>query len=150
MQPAINTTHFHTWSEIYKKCQKLSGCTVSQILQFLTLKLCGYWSRVESRVKKIITSNPKPSLKIRTASAIFWIYLVIFSDYSLKNIFLGITIFVFQERKLKLSASVWNPILLSLTKFQPIQLIQTIVIFNFFYWLSDWVEILWGFTKFFF
>ena len=30
----------------------------------------------------------KPSLKIRTASAIFWIYLGIFRDYALKNIFL--------------------------------------------------------------
>ena len=29
-------------------------------------------------------------------------------------------------------------------------LIQTFVIFIFFYRLSDWVEILWGFTKFFF
>ena len=29
---------------------------------------------------------PKPSLKIRTANAIFWIYLGIFRDYSLKKI----------------------------------------------------------------
>ena len=51
---------------------------------------------------------PKPSLKIRTASAIFWIYLGIFRDYGLKNIFLGI----------KLSASVWKSILWNLIKFQ--------------------------------
>ena len=52
--------------------------------------------------------------------------------------------------KLKLSTSVWNWISWNLTKFQLIQLIQTIVIFILFYGLSDWVEILWGFTKFFF
>ena len=38
---------------------------------------------------------PKPSLKIRTANAIFWIYLGIFGDYGLKNIFLGIKLFLF-------------------------------------------------------
>ena len=31
----------------------------------------------------------KPSLKIRTANAIFWISLGIFRDYGLKNVFLG-------------------------------------------------------------
>ena len=38
--------------------------------------------------------KPKPSLKIRTASAIFWIYLGIFRDYGLENILLGINFFV--------------------------------------------------------
>ena len=46
----------------------------------------------------------KPSLKIRTASAICWNYLGLFRDYGLDHIFLGI--FFFQDRKLKLSASV--------------------------------------------
>ena len=41
------------------------------------------------------------------------------------------TFFVFQHRKLKLSASVWNWISWNLTKVQLIQLIQTIVIFSF-------------------
>jgi hypothetical protein len=39
-----------------------------------------------------VTEESKPSLKIRTASSIFWIYLGIFRDYGLKNIFLGITL----------------------------------------------------------
>ena len=34
-----------------------------------------------------MTISPKPSLKIRTASAICWIYLGISRDYGLKNIF---------------------------------------------------------------
>ena len=34
------------------------------------------------------SNKPKPSLKIRTANAIFWISLGIFRDYGLKNIFL--------------------------------------------------------------
>ena len=71
------------------------------------------------------TFSEKPSLKIRTASAIFWIYL---RDYGLKNIFLGIKLFAFQDRKLKLSASVYKKISWNLTKFQ---LIQTIVVFIF-------------------
>ena len=38
--------------------------------------------------KQIFTINQaKPSLKIGTANAIFWIYLGIFRDYDLKNIF---------------------------------------------------------------
>jgi hypothetical protein len=45
----------------------------------------------------------KPSLKIRMASAIFWNYLGMFR----KIIFLrNITLFVFQDKKLKLLASV--------------------------------------------
>ena len=44
-----------------------------------------------------LESIPKPSLKIRTASAIFWIYLGIFRDYNLKNIFLGINLFCFSR-----------------------------------------------------
>ena len=39
--------------------------------------------------------GPKPSLKIRTASAIFWIYLGIFRDYRLKNIFFRNKTFLF-------------------------------------------------------
>ena len=51
--------------------------------------------------------GPKPSLKIRTASAIFWIYLGIFRDYHFNNVFFGnILFFVFHDRKLKLSTSV--------------------------------------------
>ena len=53
-----NFSFYHSlWSEIYKKCQKLSGHAVSQLLNFLTLNLCEFWSRVSSRVKKEIISN---------------------------------------------------------------------------------------------
>ena len=87
----------------------------------------------------LLCSGSKPSLKIRTASAIFWNYLDIFRDYGLKNIFFrNKTFFVFQDRKLKLSASVWKRILWNLTKFQLIQLIQQLL-FPFFLsvvWLS--------------
>ena len=38
---------------------------------------------------------PKPSLKISTASAIFWIYLGIFKDYNLKNISFSKKTFLF-------------------------------------------------------
>ena len=45
------------WSNVYNKYQNLSGHAVSQLLKFLTHNLCGYWSRVGSRVKKVIISN---------------------------------------------------------------------------------------------
>ena len=54
-----------------------------------------------------IKAAPKPSLKIRTANAICWIYLGVFRDNGLDNIFFrNKTFFVFQDRKLKLLASV--------------------------------------------
>ena len=52
--------------------------------------------------------GPKPSLKIRTASTIFWIYLGIFRDYGLNNIFFRNKTFFFQDRKLKISELVWK------------------------------------------
>ena len=51
------------------------------------------------------TQKSKPSLKIGTASAIFWIYLSIFTDYGLRNIHFW-NEFVFKDSKLKLLASV--------------------------------------------
>ena len=41
----------------------------------------------------ILKANPKPSLKIRTASAISWNYLGLFRDYGLDHIFLGLFCF---------------------------------------------------------
>ena len=46
-------------------------------------------------MNSLSTSFPKPSLKIRTASAIFWNYLGIFRDYGLKNIFFRNKTFLF-------------------------------------------------------
>ena len=57
---------------------------------------------------------------------------------------------IFQDRMLKLLASVWNRLSWNLKKFQLIQYIQAIVICIFSCWLSDRFEILRGFTKFFF
>ena len=75
--------------------------------------------------------SPKPSLKIRTASAIFWIYLgILYLETT--GYFLGLKLLVFQDRKQTLSTCL------------KLKLIQTIVVFN---QLSDWVEILWGFTQ---
>ena len=48
---------FSFWSELYNKCQNLSGHPVSQLLKFLICNLCEYWSRVGIRVKKVIISN---------------------------------------------------------------------------------------------
>ena len=47
--------------------------------------ICGWASMPKSMPSRL---EPKPSMKIRTASAIFWIYLDIFRDKGLKNIFL--------------------------------------------------------------
>jgi hypothetical protein len=51
----------------------------------------------EGNIKDVLSAQAKPSLKIRTASAIFWIYLGTFRDFGLKNIFLGIYIFCFSR-----------------------------------------------------
>ena len=80
----------------------------------------------------------KPSLNIRTASAIFWIYLGIFRDSGLKNIFLRNKTFLF----IKIES--WN--------FQHLFELLTHsenCYFHFFYRLSDWIKILWGFTQLF-
>ena len=45
------------------------------------------------------SNKPKPSLKIRTANAIFWISLGIFRDYGLKNIFFRNKNFLFLKIK---------------------------------------------------
>ena len=69
--------------------------------------------------------------------------------YSLKKIyFRNKTSFVFQDRMLKLSVSVWNWISWNLTKILTHSAISDNCYFHFFYGLSDWVEILWGFTNF--
>ena len=47
----------------------------------------------------LLTSVPKPSLKIWTANAIFWHYPGLFRDYGLNRIFLGIKLFCFSREK---------------------------------------------------
>ena len=120
------------------KCHLMHNCNIEWITEPQKMHEKGLW------VGQASVSWAKPSLKIRAANAIFRISLGMFKDYGLKRCFFrNKTFFVFQDRKLKLLA------FLLFTKFQHIQLIQAIAIFIFFYLLSDWVEILWGFTKFF-
>ena len=54
-----------------------------------------YISRICSSQGLSLSRITKPSLKIGTGSAIFWIYLGIFRDYGLKIISLGIKLFLF-------------------------------------------------------
>jgi hypothetical protein len=48
---------------------------------------CKKMKKVDYLIRAETWIIPKPSLEIGTASAIFWIYLGIFRDYDLKNIF---------------------------------------------------------------
>ena len=50
-------------------------------------------------VFRLTKASPKPSLKIRTARAFFWIFLGIFRDYGLNFFFLGIKLFCFSRYK---------------------------------------------------
>ena len=85
----------------------------------------------------------KPSLKIRAESAIFWNYLTIFRDSDLNYIFFRNTTFVF----FKIES--WNFQYLLEIKFRGTS--QNFNSFSSFRkLLSDWVEILWGFPKYFF
>ena len=52
---------------------------------------------VMEKLKGNLSDEPKPSLKIRTASVIFWDYLGMFRDYGQKNIFLGIKLLFFKH-----------------------------------------------------
>ena len=44
-------------------------------------------AKIFLRFKLSSLSKSKPSLKTRTANAIFWVYFGIFRDYDLKNIY---------------------------------------------------------------
>ena len=56
-----------------RNAKKLSGHAVSQLWQILTLNLCGYWSRVGSRVKKVIIFNLVISV-VPYSYPILWIH----------------------------------------------------------------------------
>ena len=91
---------------------------------------------------------PKPSLKIRTANAIFWIYLG--CTYGLKNIFFRNKTFLF----LKIESWKFQHLFEiefreTSQNFNSFSLFRQFY-FHFFYRLSDKVEILWDFMKFFF
>ena len=89
---------------------------------------------------------PKPSLKIRTARAIFWNYLGIFRDYGLKNILFRNKTFSFFK------VESWNFQHLfeiefpeTSQNFNSFSLFRQLLFSFFLYRLSDWVEI-WGLT----
>ena len=88
--------------------------------------------------------SAKPSLKIRTANAIYWISPGIFRDYSLQNFFRNETFFVFQDRKLKLSASVRKEFPETSQSFNSFSSFRQLLIsfFLFVVWLS------WNFVRF--
>ena len=88
------------------------------------------YHRTEPLWEKRAIVCPKPSLKIRTASAIFWIYLGIFRDNGWKNVFLEITILFFK---------------IEILNFQKPHKISTR--WNNCYFHS-FIGFLWGFTKF--
>ena len=91
-------------------------------------------------IPNVDKSLPKPSLKIGSVNkAVLFCYW-----QQPKNIFFrNKTFFLFQDRKLKLSASVWKMISWNLTKLQLIQLIQ----FLFSFCLSV-VWLSWNFVRF--
>ena len=64
--------------------------------------------------------------------------------------FLGMFFFVFQDRELKLLTSVWKNKFVKPHKISTHSAHSDNYYFHFFYWSSDWVEILRCFTKFFF
>ena len=91
------------------------------------------------------SNKPKPSLKIRTANAIFWTSLGIFRDYGLNNIFLGIKLFLFFKiESWNFQYLFVNEVCETSQKFnsikQPIEKMKITIV-----WMS-WI--LWDFTKF--
>ena len=95
-----------------------------------------------------ISSRPRPSLKIWSASTIFWNSLGLFRDYGVNYIFYRNNYFIFEIES-------WNFQHLFEREFRKAHKLSTHsaqsdnCCVNFFDALSDWVELLWGFTKFF-
>ena len=85
----------------FQSSKKLCRPTERSLFCWLLLNFLGSaYTLLSSPVSILLTrsdSKEKPSLKIRTASAIFWNYLDIFRNYGLKYIFLGIKLFCFSR-----------------------------------------------------
>ena len=82
--------------------KKLCRPTERSLFCWLLLNFLGSaYTLLSSPVSILLTrsdSKERPSLKIKTASAIFWINLGIFRDYGLKNgVFLGIKLICFSR-----------------------------------------------------
>ena len=91
---------FFAWLVFFYSFQFLTKKVREQNISSHKNKFCVKVKNFSERAKA------KPSLKIRRASAIFWNYLGIFRDYGIKYIFFRNKTFFFQDRKLKVSASV--------------------------------------------
>ena len=70
-----------------------------------------YWEECKTKKASICRRLLKKTLlNIRTTNAVCWNHLCLFREYGLDQIFLWIFFISFQDRKLKLSASVWKRI----------------------------------------
>ena len=96
--------------------------------------------------KEVDWDTPKPSLKIKTASTIFWDYLGMFRDYGQKYFFMNKT-FCFSRQKAETFSICLKMNFVKLHKVSTYSAHSDNCYLHFFFWLFDWVEILWGFTK---
>ena len=103
------------------------------------------WRFSESNCRCVVWwFRTKPSLKIRTASAIFWIYHGIFRDYSLKDILFRNKTFLFFKIEGWNFQHVFEMVIRETSQnFNSFSSFRQLL-FSFFYRLSDWVEILWN------
>ena len=130
-----NQKHFRIWMWIDK-----TSSNSSLILNTYHFGTCVNNNRTEPDLLDIIQLSSNPVLNVAPTKT--------FQKIETANAsFLGIKLFFFQDRKLKLSGSV------SKLKFMKPRKISTHLAysdkcyFHLFYQLSDWVEILWGFAK---
>ena len=110
-------------------CKGLSKFDKISSLFLLLIKKTDIFSNLFALLRMY---EPKPSLKIRTASAIFGIYHgLLIRDYGLRNIVLGMMLFCFSRKKAEGFSICLKQNLRNLAKFQLIRLIETIIDFIF-------------------
>ena len=79
---------------VLKNCGHVYSIGTTEIWPGACYLLAAWWQNL----RPVITyCRSKPSLKIRTASAIFWDHLGMFRDYGQKMYFLGIKLFCFSR-----------------------------------------------------
>jgi hypothetical protein len=88
--------------------------------------------------------------KLRQQSAICWNSLGLFRDYSLNCIFSGVELFCFSRQKTETFSICLEKNFVKPHKISSHSAYSDNFYFHFFYPFYDWVEILWGFTKFIF
>ena len=102
LQRKLNLSH-----SFFSCCDRWSWGKVCILVECQLLKLCHHTSQLGFHFlvafkrsvwnKLVLLIKSKPSLKIRTANAICWIYFGVFRDYSIVNIFIGIKSFWFSR-----------------------------------------------------